>query len=1100
MKSKTVKLEKKQKNIPTYKPYAPDKNPMFFEKKPYQGAAGKLYPIPFTDRLSNEKTDKTYEVLTMENEYIEVDLLPEIGGKINKGYDKVNDYNFIYHNNVIKPALIGLAGPWVSGGIEFNWPQHHRPTTFMPADYAIEENSDGSKTVWMGEIDPFNRTKGMAGVTVYPDRSFIEVKVKLYNRTPYPQPFMWWANTAVGINENYKLVLPSDVEHVMDHDRRAVISYPIAKGVFHTARAFDYGEGTDISMMKNIKVQTSIMVGAEESQMDFVSGYDFGKDAGMVHVADHSISTGKKLFTWGNDDFSSAWCSNLTDNDGPYAEIMSGVFTDNQPDFTWIMPYETKTFEQYWYPIKGIGAVKTASRDCAVSVEVKDNEAAVGVQVTGTFESCKVIFINAEEQREVELGTLTPAASKVFTIKFDKQISENYSILMMTKETVLSEYKAGKNMNKAAPQPRIPAKAPKAIETNEELYINGLHLIQYKHFAYNAEEYFQEGLSRDIGDIRCNSALGELYYQKGDFDKAIKYFRKAIERLTSRNGTPYTVEPMYNLALALKMVGQTEEAYHWFAKCMWHYSLRSPAYYAMAEIDACKGSTAKAIENLQYSLETNVRNNKAKCLLSLLEAASGQMEAAMERLTGLVEEDKLDLYAKYALYCLYNMSGKGNNEALYSEIQKLAGGHKEAFLDIAIDLANAGLIKIAIDLLNLSKSGGREYPMIDYYLAYYTNLTGQVCEAKAYVQKAEQGCSDYCFPSRLESIKVLNTAQDLYGDTPKAMYYLGNLLYDRKYYDKAVNCWEKSKQLDKGFATVYRNLAIAYFYRKNDAQAALEAMKTAYSLDPNDARILFELQQLNKVAGISPGDRLEFYHNNLSLSDLRDDTYLDRSILYTIMGNYDKALDLLKNRKFNIYEGGEGKLSKHHSWLHVLRGIKLSQEKNASEALEEYKCALTIPRSYGEGKSYYAQESHIYYLMGAAQERAGLYEQARISFQIAARDKGIISEIELFRGLALLKLGQAEEAQGVFQKLKDFGEILIKEKDVPAYFGVGTPVPAPFEKPERNKNINGLLYAAAGCLGMNQTDKYYQYIGELKKADKYNYEMVSLLTVIEYLK
>jgi hypothetical protein len=169
--------------IPTYKIGEPDKNPVFLEKRVYQGSSGVVYPHPVVDKVYDLKEDKAYKSLFLENEYLKIMILPELGGRIQMAYDKTNDYHFVYYNRVIKPALVGLAGPWISGGIEFNWPQHHRPSTFDPVDYSIKENPDGSKTVWVSEIEKMFGTKGMAGFTLYPDKAYLEITGKLYNRT-----------------------------------------------------------------------------------------------------------------------------------------------------------------------------------------------------------------------------------------------------------------------------------------------------------------------------------------------------------------------------------------------------------------------------------------------------------------------------------------------------------------------------------------------------------------------------------------------------------------------------------------------------------------------------------------------------------------------------------------------------------------------------------------------------------------------------------------------------------------------------------------------------------------------------------------------------
>ncbi len=160
-------------------------------------------------------------------------VLPEIGGRIHIGLDKTNGYNFFYRQNVIKPALVGLAGPWISGGVEFNWPQHHRPATFMPVSFDIEEHEDGSKTIWCSDHDPMNRMKGMHGVCLYPDRAYVEVKVRLYNRTPLVQTFLWWANVATHVHERYQSFFPPDVHHVADHAKRAMSEFPLCQGRYY---------------------------------------------------------------------------------------------------------------------------------------------------------------------------------------------------------------------------------------------------------------------------------------------------------------------------------------------------------------------------------------------------------------------------------------------------------------------------------------------------------------------------------------------------------------------------------------------------------------------------------------------------------------------------------------------------------------------------------------------------------------------------------------------------------------------------------------------------------------------------------------------------
>src|SRR5689334_21578653 len=207
---KQVKAWAEQVMIPTYEAGKPEKNPIFLEKRVYQGSRGSVYPFPIIESISDTKTDKAYTAVFIENDYLRIMILPQLGGRIQRAYDKIRKRDFIYYNQVIKLALVGLTGPWISGGIEFNWPQHHRPSTFAPVDWRLDENSDGSRTIWCSELERMFNTQATHGFTVYPERAYLEIHVRLYNRTDQPQTFLWWANPAVHVNDDYRSVFPPD--------------------------------------------------------------------------------------------------------------------------------------------------------------------------------------------------------------------------------------------------------------------------------------------------------------------------------------------------------------------------------------------------------------------------------------------------------------------------------------------------------------------------------------------------------------------------------------------------------------------------------------------------------------------------------------------------------------------------------------------------------------------------------------------------------------------------------------------------------------------------------------------------------------------------
>ena len=730
----------------------------------------------------------------------------------------------------------------------------------MPLEVVVEETENGEKTVWTGEVEPFNCLKGMAGIAIDEGRSYIKAKVKVYNRTSQPQVFMWWANLAVPVNETYKTIFPPDVEWVNDHDRRCTMSWPIAKGVYHTARPFDYGDGTDISMYDAVKVPSSFLVSQGQSDMDFVAGYDGGKQKGIVTVADHHISPGKKMWHWGKGDFGDMWCSNLTDENGPYIELMTGVYTDNRPDFTWIAPYESRTFEQYWYPIRGIGDVKNATIDTAVNVEKRGEKLFFGFNVTGKFENTRINVYNNDSLVITDTANLDPTKAYLREIDMMGMDINNIKVELVSAEgKILVDYKTYVRGQKQPITPRKPVVRPSELETAEELYINGLHLEQYKQHNYDARDYYTEGLRRNPSDIRCNTGMARISYKNGQFEDCIKYADAAIKKLTERNMHPTDTEAMYFKGLALNALGRAKEAYDILSMAAWDYKFRSAAYFELATLDCKNNDFAGALEKLDISLSCNSGHTKAMNIKAL--------------------------------------------------VLQILGKNDEA----------------------------KVYPLFDYVKAYCYGKTGDDDKESELLKSAEVQETGYCFPSRLDDIPVLENAILKNSDGDNAYYYLGCLYYDRFAFEKATKLWEKCIALDSKHPKAFRNLALSYFDKKGDLLSAKMCMETALENKPDDSRMILEYQQILRNMNYSPEYMLKVYDKHERLMLQRDDCYLDKITLKCMTGEYKEAIEMAKHRRFHIYEGGEGKLTKQHAWMHVLYGNQLCKSGNFDEAERIYK-------------------------------------------------------------------------------------------------------------------------------------------------------------------
>ena len=1052
-----VKCEKNGMKIPTYIPKKAHELPMFFENKPYQGASGRVYPIPYCDGISDEKTDVEYETYTLENEYVKTQVVPALGGKILRGYDKIGNYDFIYYNEVVKPALVGLAGPWISGGIEFNWPQHHRPTTFMPLEAVEEDNPDGGKTVWTGEVEPFGRMKGMAGITVDRGRSYIKAKVRVYNRTAFPQVFMWWANLAVPVNNAYRTVFPPDCEWVNDHDRRAVLEWPIAKGLYKTARPYNFGKGTDLSHYDAVKVPSSYLISQGQSDMDFISGYDTGINKGIATVSNHHISPGKKMWHWGIGDFGDMWCSNLTDKNGPYIELMTGVYTDNQPDFTWIAPYETKEFEQYWYPVREIGEIKNATIDAAVNVEQRKDGFYFGFNVTGEFKNCKITV--ADNGKEIYSEKTDMSPDKVYHKTLETEISDIHNIkVSLTDENgkELVAYTPYKRGQKQPIRVRKPVKRPSEYKTVEELYINGFHLEQYKQHNYKPEDYYLEGLRRDSGDIRCNTSMARLALKNGKFAECIKYCDKAIERLTDRNEHPADTEALYLKGIALEYIGEYNKAYNILYRAAWNYPHRSAALFELACIDCRNGEFTEALKKLEESIGLNKGHTKAHNLETAIKRKIGNASAEKSAEDG-IKDDKLDLFAIIEYSHFENADDKIAQFSL----------KPENLLDVARDYMKAGLYEDALYALSFDEGNS---PLIDYYKAY---LTKDI----SFIDKAEKAKMSYCFPSNVEDIAVLEYAIENCKNAANANYYLGCLYYDRFRYDEAAECFKNCVRINPEHGSAWRNLSLYMFDKKHDGKKALFCMENALKYRSYDPRLLLEYEQLLKNTDASIEERLSVYEKYPELLKERDDCYLDKLTLLSQQGKYEEAINMAAVKHFHIYEGGEGKLTKQHAWMHVLYGNELAKNGDIKKAEQIYINGINMPKSYGEAKTFFNQEAHIYYYLSK------LYtgDKRNEALEKAAEYKAAVSEISLFRALALKELGKNEEAKQVLNEMLSTAQNLIDNKDMRTYYGVGSPSPMPFELDiEKHNLLSGYTLKAFALYG---EEKYSEAEICIRKAE-----------------
>lgn len=1066
--------------LSTYPAGVPEKNPVFFEKRVYQGSCGKIYPVPFIDKVSDAARPVTYSSARLENEFVRLVLLPEIGGRILIGQDKSNaNYDFFYRQDVIKPALVGLAGPWISGGVEFNWPQHHRPGTYMPADVFIEEEPDGACTVWHSEHDPLNRLKGMHGLRLRPGSALIELRARLFNRTALTQTFLWWANVAARVHEHYQSFFPPDVHYVADHAVRAQSTFPQARQPYYGVPYHQRPGADDLSWYKNIPVPTSYMIC--ETGFDFFGGYDHEAQGGFIHVADRHIAPGKKQWTWGNHAFGYAWDRELTDHGGPYIELMAGVYTDNQPDFSYLLPYETRTFSQFWWPIQGIGPVHAANTRAALRLSVTgERRLELGATVPSPLPGARLVLtendqVLLDERRDLHPGT--PWLRTGLRCAGERPEGLFLRLLDAAGGEVLAYRPPVIDTARRARPLAVEPPVPEETKSNDELFLTGEHLEQYRHPTRAPEPYWQEALRRDPGDARCHLALGKRLLRRGLFAEAAGHLENAVARLTARHPNPATGEAHYYLGLTRRWQHRCAEAHALIAKSAWNHEWRGAAAYELALFDCRRGHFTDALAHLETALDANRQNNKARVLRAIVLRRLSRPAESRQELTGLLATDPLDHWARHEEAWLTRD---------FARFLTLSRNDAQTILDLAFDYADAGCLDEAVALIDLHHRSPvtpvavpnplERAPATHYALAWLHAGRGDAASAAAALAIARRQSPDYFFPSRLHEIAVLEWAVAQPGSDPVAHYALGNCYYDLKRHEHAIAAWDRSAASGAAFATVFRNLGLAYWNVRRDGPTARAAYERALALDATDARLVSEFDQLRRKLNEPIADRLAFLESRRALVATRDDASVELATLYNLTGRPADALALLSGRRFHPWEGGEGRVLRQYTAARLLLGRAALIRGEATVALEQFALAMQTPENLGEAYHALQAKADVSYWLGQALRALGRESEAVAQFEASAHEKGDFSEMAVtthspmsyYRGLALRALGREEEARQVFHNLNDYAAARIGCPAKIDYFATSLPNLLVFEEDlaaRRDAESHLLLALAAHGLG-----------------------------------
>ncbi len=881
-----------------------------------------IYPYFRCDGFSHLARDQEWKVVRLENDFIRVWVLPQVGGKVWGAIEKSTGRDFIYWNEVLKFRDIAMRGPWTSGGIEFNFGLiGHAPGTAAPVDYRLIEGADGSVSCIVGGIDLPSRTQWRVAIRLPRDEASFETTSFWYNPTPFEHPYYHWMNAAVHAGEDLQFYYPG--RYYIGHAGDAH-PWPVSEN------------GVDLSLYRNHRFGGHKSLHVLGRPADFSGGYWHDQDFGFGHWAPYSDMPGRKIWIWALSRSGAIWEDLLTDNNGQYVEVQAGrqfsqaaLSSGYTSPFTQaaFAPFASDAWRELWFPVKQTGGMVDASPEGILNV-------------TRTEDRIRIAF-NALRSSRASLRVRV-GGEDVFSEPVNLQPMEvmNKEVVVSPSETDIdvelgdglrwsSRDDEGEDFSR--PMVASPAANP---PKRERAFLLGRQHELMRDYA-KASEYYRECVAEDPGHVRALARLAEIMCRNSRYQDAREYAHKAlaVDTYDPETNYVYGVAQMY-----LHNLGEAIEALGWAARSP---AYRSAAFSLMSEIFFRRSHLEKAVEYARRALEFNRTSIRTLSVLALAQRKLGKAPDASCTLSRILESDPLNHFAHAEAYL--QAPTPQNRLHLISLIQQELP--HEAFLELAVHYAGLGLTAEATTLLELSPP----HPAVLYWLAYLTKDTA-ADRSREYLAQAASASPYLVFPFRQETFPVLRWALAANGDW-KTRYYLALLCWSKGGLDEAEERFRECGNAPD-WAPFY--LTRAQFLMAIGRPEGDLDYKRALELGPDDWRVRLMLSRHYRIEG----------EHSLALetAEVAHEKFPDNFILgmeharaLIDAGSYPSALQVLASLKVLPYEGAsEGRAMFERA--NLLLALERMGSGRLEEALEHIAASREWPEHLGAGKPYDADE------------------------------------------------------------------------------------------------------------------------------------------------
>lgn len=920
-----------QRTLLTY-PFS-DPNPI-----PILTSNPKIYPYFKYEGYAHEGKPQDWKVVKLENDYVEVYVLPEVGGKVWGAVEKSTGEEFIYRNEVMKFRNISMRGPWTSGGIEFNFGIiGHHPSTATPVDYVVEEHEDGSVSCTVGAIDLPSRTQWRVQVYLPKDKAQFETRVTWYNPTPLHQAYYNWMTGAAFATPDLEFYTPGN--QYLQHSGQAM--------------PWPYDErGRNLSRYRENNFGPSKSYHVVGEYNDFFGGYFREAGYGFGHWAPYEEIPGQKLWLWTLSRSGGIWEDLLTDTDGQYIEFQAGrLFVQYSPGEhenpitqATFEPYTTDRWREVWFPVKQIGGLSDVSETAVLHVEENGNDLQIGVnaleKVAGTLE-----VISGDDLLFSQKIDLSPMG--VFSQKVNLRGAKQYEVRIKEMDLCYSNAPSEKIIQRPFDAGRL----PEAVHSAQKIYQQGMEDMKFRVYD-GAMEKFRQCLDIDPYHSGAMCAMASLYFDRGEYVQGLEYANRAL-RLD-------TYDPHANYVAAILYRGKgdllnAKESLGWAARSM---TYRSAAFAQMAEIFLAEKDYHQAAFYARKALDFNRYNVNALQVLAAQARKTGDETLAGQTLSILREIDPLSHFVYLESYLL---GEEAEDRARFVQSHRSELPY-QTYLELAVSYVNLGLEEEALTVLKMAP----RHPVVDLWQAYLQKDT-----ASRPFNELKQASPELVFPYRRETLDAVAWAagQD---DHWKFKYYLALNLWGKGRLEEAAHWMEACGDMPD-YAYFY--LGRADLLQKLKHVDPLADLQRAFALASTDWRIWHALTDYYFNHARYP----QAVENAQKAYRQFPDSYvmgMDLARAQVYNGQYEEAAQLLDKIEVLPFEGA----SEGHqlfAWAHTGRALNLMEKKQFKAAVQALEKAKEWPERLGVGKPYDPEERLQNYLLAACYEKTGEAQKAQ---------------------------------------------------------------------------------------------------------------------------